>query len=164
MKGPPIEKHDGDRGGKGVTVLREGSTDGPSQSTVARSQACLTESIVRPLPLSPCGLGAKAADCQVSMSGEAPVDETVGSFAGAEGIGSKHRAVSSGRCFELALLNFVPIRIQGALAPSITSLVDSGSELNVSKADLVSDLPLEPIGEVSLRGVVGKPVNPQLIR
>jgi transposase InsO family protein len=70
----------------------------------------------------------------------------------------------SGRCFELAPLNFVRIRIKGMDTPSVASLVDSGSELNVIRSDLVSELPLESIGEVSLKGVVGKPVNASLVR
>jgi hypothetical protein len=134
---------EGSAGGKGVTGPGEACTDG--------------------VGLSQSDLSAESVDFQARTSDDAWVAEVTGSVAGKVTDCGRSEA-RSGRCFELAPLNFVRIRIKGTDTPSVASLVDSGSELNVIRSDLVSELPLESIGEVSLKGVVGKPVNASLVR
>jgi hypothetical protein len=114
-------------------------------STVVKSQACLAESMLRSIPvISPCDLSAVSVDFQAGTLYDAWVAEVTGSVAGLEVTECGRSEARSGRYFKLAPLNFVRIRI-----------VDSGSKLNVMSSDLVSELPLESIGEVSLKGVVG---------
>jgi hypothetical protein len=43
----------------------------------------------------------------------------------------------TGRCFELAPLRFVRIRVQGIEGSEISCLADSGSELNVINSNVV---------------------------
>jgi hypothetical protein len=155
---------EGSAGGKGVTGPGETCTDGVGHSTVVKSQVCLAEPMLRPIPvLSQSDLSAESVDFQARTSDDAWVAEVTGSVASKVTECGRSEA-RGGRCFELAPLNFVRIRIQRTDTPSVTSLVDSGSKLNVIRSDLVSELPLESIGEVSLKGVVGKPVNASLVR
>jgi hypothetical protein len=134
-------------------------------STMAKSQACLADSRLRSIPL---GLGdsvSGSADCRNGTSCEARVVEAMGTrddtaAAVCDGVDGK----ITGRCFELAPLHFVRIRVQGIEGSEISCLADSGSELNVTNSDVVSDLLLEPIGEVSLKGIIGRPVCAKLVQ
>jgi hypothetical protein len=69
----------------------------------------------------------------------------------------------SNLCTKLAPLNFVNVRIKGH-HECIRSLVDRESEINLLRSDAISQLAVEPIGEVTFKGTVGSPVNAPLVR
>jgi hypothetical protein len=101
-------------------------------STVAKRQACLADSMSRPIPL---GLGDSVsglADCRDGTSCEARVVEAMGTRGDAAvAVCDGVDGTITGRCFLLSPLNFVRIRVQGIEESEISCLVDSGSELNV---------------------------------
>jgi len=46
----------------------------------------------------------------------------------------------------------------------VRSLVNGGSEVNVLRSDVISQLSLESIGEVTFKGIVGSPISAPLVR
>ena len=63
---------------------------------------------------------------------------------------------------DLAPLNFINVRVQGH-NECVRSLVDSGSEINVLRSDVLLQSPIEPIGEVTFKGIIGSPITAPLI-
>jgi len=65
---------------------------------------------------------------------------------------------------ELAQLKFVDIKVAGLPPVIISALVDSGSEINVARSDVLSGVALTSVGVVQLRGILGAPVTAKLVR
>ena len=62
---------------------------------------------------------------------------------------------------QLAQLNYVEIKLP---LGTVSGLIDSGSELNVIRQDIIHGLDFDPIGEVEFRGIIGEPVRAPIIR
>ena len=71
-------------------------------------------------------------------------------------------ACESRGSIELARLKFVDIKVSGLTDRIISALSDSGSEVNVAKTSIVSQLDLTPLGVVQLRGILGSPISATL--
>jgi len=64
---------------------------------------------------------------------------------------------------DLDMLKFVDIKIAG-LDSCVSALADSGSEINVAKLDVLSQLNLTSFGSVQLRGILGAPSQANLVQ
>ena len=62
---------------------------------------------------------------------------------------------------QLAQLNYVEIKLP---LGTVSGIIDSGSELNVIRQDIIHGLDFDPIGEVEFRGIIGEPVRAPIIR
>jgi len=62
---------------------------------------------------------------------------------------------------QLAQLNYVEIKLP---LGTVSGLIDSGSELNVIRQDIIQGLDFDPIVEVEFRGIIGEPVRAPIIR
>jgi len=47
---------------------------------------------------------------------------------------------------------------------SVSALIDGGSQLNVIDTSLVEPLGLTPVGNILIRGIVGQPVQAELVK
>jgi hypothetical protein len=64
---------------------------------------------------------------------------------------------------ELAKLFYIGVRIAG-VTHVVNGLADSGAELSICHSDVVRELNVVPFGRVLLRGILGQPVDIQLIK
>jgi hypothetical protein len=64
---------------------------------------------------------------------------------------------------ELAKLKYIGVRIDG-VTEIVNGLADSGAELSICHSDVVRELNVVPFGHVLLRGILGQPVDAQLIK
>ena len=80
---------------------------------------------------------------------------------GVDGMSFDHR--DNSRSIDLAKLNYVDVNIMGRDDCVVSALADSGSEINVAKRDILSGLDLIPFGSVQLRGILGAPVEAELV-
>jgi len=64
---------------------------------------------------------------------------------------------------KLVRLNYVNVTVEG-IPHSVSALIDGGSQLNVIDASLIKPFGLTPAGNILIRGIVGQPVQAELVK
>jgi hypothetical protein len=132
--------------------------------TMVKSQACLTGFAPRSIHVGPDEISSWPVNCHEGMCDACVAEATDEHLDTAAAVCDSCVNKVDIRGLELAPLNFVCVRAQAICEPAISCLADSGSELNVIRSNVVSNLCWEPIGEVSLKGIIGKPVCATLVQ
>ena len=107
----------------------------------------------------PCQTGSRDFALQTQLTDDcAKVEMTCGSVV-SQSASDVHTDLGQ---ISLARLDYVDIDIQGR-AGTLKALSDSGSQLNVIISLLIAPLGLSPIGNISIRGIIGTPIITPLV-
>ena len=71
--------------------------------------------------------------------------------------------IDSAQPLKLARLDYMDVQIKGVLH-TVSALVDGGSQLNVIDSSIIHSLNLTPVGTISIRGIVGEPIQASLVQ